>query len=99
MGLPSKCSLPILKYLVRSSRVARGKVELADDIRVRDGQCFLELLPLTHSVLASVSSMTCVSESISTNFITSLHSGAPRRPVPLFASSFGRPPTSHGLSW
>src|SRR3989454_3726195 len=74
------------KYLVASSRVARGKADLADDIRVLDGQRFLEVLPLTHSVpseelaiaepqpnvLNSASSMTCVPELIfvCSSFIT-----------------------------
>jgi hypothetical protein len=54
------------------------KADLDDDIRVLDGQCFLEVLPLTHSVareeqaiaelqpvvLNSASSVTCVSELI-----------------------------------
>src|ERR1700736_6557321 len=111
MGLPTRCSLPpILEYLVASGRVARGKAELADDIRVLDGQRFLEVLPLTHSVaseelaiaepqpnvLNSPSSITCVSELIFIcSFITS-PSGAPSSPVPPFGSSFGRLPTSRG---
>jgi len=55
-----------------------GKTELGDDIRVLDGQCLLEVLPLTSSVgreepagggprptvLHSPSSMTCASELI-----------------------------------
>src|SRR5882762_6398518 len=50
-GLPTRCSLPpILEYLGAPSRVARGKADVADDIRVLDGQRFLEDLPLTHSV-------------------------------------------------
>src|SRR6266849_6394362 len=96
------------EYLVTSSRVARGKAELADDIRVLDGQRFLAVLPLTHSVaseelaiaesqpnvLNSASSMACVSELIFVcSFITSPYSGAPSRPVPPFGSSFGRLPT------
>src|SRR5216684_4511787 len=109
MGLPTRCSLPpILECLVASGRVARGKADLADDIRVLDGQRFLEVLPLTHwvasaelaiaepqpNVLNSASSMTCVSELIFIcSFITSPHSGAPSRPLPSFGSSFGRLPT------
>src|SRR5712691_5472346 len=112
MRLPMRCSLPpILEYLVASGRVARGKAELADDIRVLDGQRFLEVLPLTHSVTSeelaiaepqpnasnSASSMACVSELIFIcSFITWPHSGAPSRPVPPFGSSFGRLPTSRG---
>src|SRR6266849_1280905 len=112
IGLPTRCSLPpILEYLVASRRVARGKAELADDIRVLDGQRFLEVLPLTHSVaseelaiaepqpnvLNSASSMTCVSELIFIcSFITSPHSGAPSKLVPPFGLSFGRLPTSRG---
>src|SRR5712691_819366 len=112
MRLPMRCSLPpILEYLVASGRVARGKADLADDIRVLDGQRFLEVLPLTHSVaseelaiaepqpnvLNSASSMTCVSELMFIcGFITSPYSGAPTRPVPKFGSSFGRLPTLGG---
>src|SRR5713101_5107828 len=112
MGLPTRCSLPpILEYLVASSRVARVKADLVDDIRVRDGKRFLEVLPLTHSVgseelaiaepqpnvLNSASSVTCISESIFiSSFITSPHSGAPSRPGPPFRSSFGRLPASRG---
>src|ERR1700745_2330081 len=97
---PTRCSLLlILEYLVTSSRVARGKAELTDDIRVLDGKRFLEVLPLTHSVASeeptiaqpqpnvfnSASCMTCISESIFIcSFITSPHSGAPSRPVPPF---------------
>jgi len=52
IGLPTKCSLPpIPEYPAASSRAARGKTELEHDIRVLDGQRFLELLPLTHSVV------------------------------------------------
>jgi hypothetical protein len=69
------------------SRVARGNAELTDDIRVLDGQRFLEVLPLTHSVASEESaiaelqpvvsnpdsSMTCAAELIFTcSFITSL---------------------------
>src|ERR1700693_2551871 len=44
IGLHTRCSLPpILGHFVASSRVARGKADLADDIRVLDGQCFLEV--------------------------------------------------------
>src|SRR5712664_985122 len=109
MGLPTRCGLPpILEYLLASSRVARVKADLVDDIRVRDGKRFLEVLPLTHSVgseelaiaepqpnvLNSASSMACVSELIFVcSFITS-HSGAPTRPAPTFGSSFGRLPAS-----
>src|SRR5712692_12040132 len=112
MGLPTRCSLPpIREYLVASNRFARRKVELADDIRVLDGQRFLEVLPLTHSVaseelasaepqprvLNSASSMTCVSELIFIcSFITSPHSGPRTRPVPTLGSSFGKLPTLRG---
>ena len=104
IGLPTRCGLPqILEYFAASSRVARGKADLADDIRVLDGQCFLEALPLTHSVasvglaiaelqpviLNTPSSVTCVSELIFIcSFITSPHSDAQSRPVPPFGSSF-----------
>jgi hypothetical protein len=77
--------LPIPQYPVAPSRVARGKAKLADDIRVLDGQRFLELLPLTRSVvteelaiaepqpnvLNSPSSMTCVLELIFNDLPTS----------------------------
>src|SRR5271169_2037212 len=78
-GPPTRCSLPpILECVVASTRIALGDADLADDIRVLDGQCFLEVLPLTDSVaskelaiaelqpvvLNSASSMTCVSDLI-----------------------------------
>jgi hypothetical protein len=104
MGLLTRCSLPpILEDLVASGRVAWGQAEIADDIRVLDGQRFLEVVHLTHSlgseglaiaepqanVLNSASSMTCVSELIPIcSLITSPDSGAPTRPVPTFGSSF-----------
>ena len=71
------------------SRVARENAELTDDIRVLDGQRFLEVLPLTHSVASEEpaivavqlvvsnpdSSMTRASELIFIcSFITSLFS-------------------------
>ena len=78
-----------------SDRIAWGKAELADEIRVLDGQRFLEVLPLTNSVVSeeltiaepqpnvlnsASSSMTCISGLILIrSSITSPHSGAPHQ--------------------
>jgi hypothetical protein len=51
------------------------------------------------NVLNFASSMTPVAGlTLTCSFMTSPHSGAPTRPVPTFASSFGSDPTLRGFS-
>src|SRR5579864_8011120 len=95
-GLPTRCSLArILEYLLASSRVARGKAELTEDIRVLDGQCFLEVLPLTHSIASEEPAIAEPQPNVLKS-ASSPHSGATTKSVPTFGSSSSRPPTSHG---
>jgi len=93
IGLPTRCSLPpIPECFGAPTRIALGKDDLADDMRVLDGQCLLAVLPLTLSVageelaiaelqlavLNSASSVTCVSELVIVcSFITSPLFGEP----------------------
>jgi hypothetical protein len=55
---PARASLPqILGYLVASSRAARGKAELADDIRVLDGKRFLMVFLTTGNLVSPTNSL------------------------------------------
>jgi hypothetical protein len=68
---------------------------LADDIRVRDGQRFLEDLPLAHSVASEELALAEPQPNV-LNSASSPHSVAPTKPVPPFRSLPVRPPTSRG---
>src|ERR1700746_1203634 len=102
MNEAARRCLPTILVSCGIGRTAPGKAELGDDIRVLDGQCLLEVLPLTSSagreelacagpqptVLHSASSIICAPEVLLTwSFITSTRGTV--RLMPPFGSSFG----------